>query len=141
MPGYLKQGNRVFFIRKGGATITNNELNIIFDEQVKRCEAVLLHKGKEYAPDETDRLSSFKVAAALLHCTQQEALCGMLAKHIVSVYDMCLAGAERYSPDAWDEKITDSINYLILLNAIVKGVHSHNENRSENTELFGNQGG
>ena len=68
--------------------MTNNELYTIFDEQVKRCEAVLLHKGKEYAPDETDRLSSFKAAAALLHCTQPKALCGMLAKHIVSVYDM-----------------------------------------------------
>lgn len=76
--------------------MTNNELNTIFDEQVKRCEAVLLHKGKEYAPDETDRLSSFKAAAALLHCTQPEALCGMLAKHIVSVYDMCLTGSEHY---------------------------------------------
>ena len=46
--------------KRRGATITNNELNIIFDEQVKRCEAVLLHKGKEYAPDETDRLSSLR---------------------------------------------------------------------------------
>lgn len=108
--------------------MTNNELNIIFDEQVKRCESVLLHKGKEYAPDETDRLSSFKAAAALLHCTQSEALCGMLAKHIVSVYDMCLAGAEHYGMDAWDEKITDSINYLILLKAIVKEEQSHRQN-------------
>ena len=104
--------------------MTNNELNTIFDEQVKRCEAVLLHKGKEYAPDETDRLSSFKAAAALLHCTQPEALCGMLAKHI----DMCLTGSEHYGMDAWDEKITDSINYLILLRAIVKEEQSHKQN-------------
>lgn len=108
--------------------MTNNELNTIFDEQVKRCKAVLLHKGKEYAPGETDRLSSFKAAAALLHCTQPEALCGMLAKHIVSVYDMCLTGSEHYGMDAWDEKITDSINYLILLKAIVKEEQSHRQN-------------
>ena len=57
----------------------------------------------EYAPDETDRLSSFKAAAALLHCTQQEALCGMLAKHIVSVYDMCLAGSEHYGIQAYGD--------------------------------------
>ena len=34
----------------------------------------------------------------------------MLAKHIVSVYDMCLAGSEHYGMDAWNEKITDSID-------------------------------
>lgn len=52
----------------------------------------------------------------------------MLAKHIVSVYDMCLTGSEHYGADAWDEKITDSINYLILLRAIVKEEQSHKQN-------------
>ena len=108
--------------------MTNNELNTIFDEQVKRCEAVLLHKGKEYAPDETDRLSSFKAAAALLHCTQPEALCGMLAKHIVSLYDMCFAENICFDMSTWDEKITDSLNYLFLLKAIVKEGQTNQQN-------------
>lgn len=44
----------------------------------------------------------------------------MLAKHIVSLYDMCFADNAVFRPEEWDEKITDSINYLVLLRAIVK---------------------
>ena len=43
----------------------------------------------------------------------------MMAKHTVSVYDMCESG-EQYPVELWQEKITDSINYLLLLNAMVR---------------------
>ena len=95
---------------------------------MRRCADILQKKTKEYTGDDTDRLGAFKAAAALQRCSPERALAGMLAKHIVSVYDMCLAGAEHYGMDAWDEKITDSINYLILLKAIVKEEQSHRQN-------------
>ncbi len=44
----------------------------------------------------------------------------MLAKHIVSLYDMCFADGVSFDAGTWDEKITDSLNYLFLLKAIVK---------------------
>ena len=44
----------------------------------------------------------------------------MLAKHIVSLYDMCFDDGTHYDISTWDEKITDSLNYLFLLKAIVK---------------------
>ena len=44
----------------------------------------------------------------------------MLAKHVVSLYDMCFAERTCYGMETWDEKITDSLNYLFLLKAIVK---------------------
>ena len=44
-------------------------------------------KTKEYTGDDPDRLGAFKAAAALQHTTPQRALAGMLAKHIVSLYD------------------------------------------------------
>ena len=47
-------------------------------------------------------------------------LAGMLAKHIVSLYDMCFDDGTHYDISTWDEKITDSLNYLFLLKAIVK---------------------
>ena len=68
---------------------------------------------------------AFKAAAALQHTTPQRALAGMLAKHIVSLYDMCFAEETVYPMDTWDEKITDSLNYLFLLKAIVKEGHTN----------------
>ena len=42
----------------------------------------------------------------------------MLAKHLVSIADM--VGARKdYPQETWDEKITDSINYLLILRAVV----------------------
>jgi hypothetical protein len=78
---------------------------------------VLITKAREYATE--DRLHNFKVAAALQGCTPAQALAGMMAKHTVSVYDMARNGRE-YPQALWDEKITDSINYLLLLAAVVR---------------------
>ena len=49
-----------------------------------------------------------------------------MAKHTVSVYDM-LRGLEEgksYPLELWDEKIGDSINYLLLLAAAVREVQA-----------------
>ena len=89
----------------------------LFEEQVNRSRSVLVSKAKEYATE--DRLHNFKVAAALEGKTQEQALAGMMAKHTVSVYDMAESGL-AYPIELWQEKITDHINYLFLLNAIVR---------------------
>ena len=73
---------------KEGYPITQKEVNAVFDEQVKRCAGILQQKTKEYTGDDTDRLGAFKAAAALQHTTPERALAGMLAKNIVSLYDM-----------------------------------------------------
>ena len=86
--------------------------------QLEKCTSLLLTKGKEYSPY-ADRLLAFKRAAALQGETPAQALCGMLAKHVVSVYDMCMSG-NQFSMEKWDEKITDSINYLLLLAAVIR---------------------
>ncbi len=72
---------------KEGCYITQNEVNAVFDEQVRLCADTLKRKTKEYTGDDPDRLGAFKAAAALQHTTPQRALAGMLAKHIVSLYD------------------------------------------------------
>ena len=74
-------------------------------------------KSKEYSTDE-DKLHNFKVAAAIQNVTPIQALAGMMCKHTVSIYDMCQGGT--YSDEMWDEKIGDSINYLLLLRALVQ---------------------
>lgn len=93
------------------------EFNKIVNEQVDICLDMLVKKAEEYATN--DRLHNFKVAAGIQSCTNVQALGGMMAKHTVSIYDMINSG-EKYSLDLWDEKITDHINYLLLLSAVIR---------------------
>ena len=97
--------------------MTTADFERIFEEQINRSRSVLVSKAKEYATE--DRLHTFKVAAALEGKTPEQALAGMMAKHTVSVYDMAESGL-AYPIELWQEKITDHINYLFLLNAIVR---------------------
>lgn len=90
----------------------------VIKQQIKTCEDVLIGKAKEYATDD-DRLHNFKNAAGMMSCDPKEALAGMMAKHTISVYDMCRSGKD-YPIELWNEKITDHINYLLLLKAIVE---------------------
>lgn len=110
--------------------ITQQEVDQIFDEQVRLCAETLKRKTKEYTGDDTDRLGAFKAAASLQRCSPAQALAGMMAKHIVSLYDMCFAETTGYDIDVWNEKITDSLNYLFLLKAIVKEGDTNQQDRS-----------
>ena len=104
--------------------MNTDDFNKIIHEQIERCEAALCKKADEYATD--DRLHNFKVAAGLQDCLPTTALAGMMAKHTVSVYDM-LRGLEEgksYPLELWDEKIGDSINYLLLLAAAVREIQT-----------------
>ena len=97
------------------------KLKIIMEKQFERCRIVMLGKSVEYTEGSDDKLEHFRAAAALMGVTPEAALMGMMSKHLVSVADMCMdqRGSEAYSMDRWEEKITDSINYLLLLRAIV----------------------
>jgi len=87
------------------------------DHQIIRCMDILTEKADEYATD--DRLHNFRVAAELEGVTVRQALAGMMAKHTISIYDMC-KDPVVYPIVLWDEKITDHINYLLLLRAVVE---------------------
>jgi hypothetical protein len=89
---------------------------IVFD-QMARCTTVLKTKGDEYALG-SDRLEHFKDSASAQGINAKQALWGMASKHFVSLTGMCKAGT--YSDALWDEKITDSINYLLLLRALIE---------------------
>lgn len=94
-----------------------DQFNRIVKEQVMHCLDLLSVKAGEYAT--ADRLHNFKTAAEIQECTPVQALGGMMAKHTVSVYDMINTG-DTYTKELWDEKITDHINYLLLLKALVE---------------------
>ncbi len=97
--------------------MTIERFNAIVEQQLTKTADLLTAKGNEYAPN-VDRLAAFKRAADLQQCSVPEALGGMLAKHIVSIYQM-LPDASLYTSEKWDEKINDAINYLLLLKACI----------------------
>lgn len=97
--------------------MTIERFNEIIQQQLRKTADLLTVKGNEYAPD-VDRLAAFKQAADLQQISVPEALGGMLAKHIVSIYQM-LHNASLYTDEKWDEKINDAINYLLLLKACI----------------------
>lgn len=94
--------------------------NEVLETTVNKCIDTLSIKSNEYATE--DRLHNFKVAAEIQNCTPITALAGMMAKHTVSVYDLIQRQENGFvvSREMWDEKIGDSINYLILLSALVQ---------------------
>ena len=94
-----------------------DRFNAIVDSQVKYSLALLEAKGKEYSLG-SDRLDHFKDAAAEQGITAEQALWGMLSKHIASLNGMCRN--DSTAKELWTEKITDSINYLLLLRALVE---------------------
>ena len=96
--------------------MNSDDFDRIVKVQLDACRATLAHKASEYATH--DRLHNFRVAAYLQNVSYRQSLSGMMAKHIVSLYDMCQSEAD-YPIELWTEKITDSINYLLLLKALV----------------------
>jgi hypothetical protein len=93
-----------------------------FNELVKtRCQttiATLSQKAEEYAYG--DRLSNFKKIAAFRSVEPEEALMGLVAKHIVALDDFIQElPAKCQTKDRWVEKLGDIIAYMILLEALI----------------------
>jgi hypothetical protein len=99
-----------------GIHMDTKRFDEILDRRIELIKSTLKSKAKEYA--QKDRLHNFKLAALLQECSTEEALRGMMAKHWVSVLDI-IKGRVELSAKMIDEKIGDSINYLILLEAVL----------------------
>jgi len=94
--------------------VRTDQFEGILDAQIQRIRDVLVVKAAEYATEDT--LANFRKVANLRSCTVPQAISGMMAKHTVSIYDMVESG-HSFDIAQWDEKITDHLNYLILLRA------------------------
>lgn len=98
--------------------ITNlDEFNSIIDAQIEDCREVLKDKFNEYQSGK-DMLSNFNNIALMLKCSTSEAWLGMWLKHVESIIAM-IKGKACYDDYKWSEKITDAINYLLLLQCIL----------------------
>lgn len=98
--------------------MTTPDFNKVVEDQLDRIRNVLVRKAAEYNLDD-DRLSVFKHAAALLDNTPEQALLGFMSKHIISMVDM-INSRQAYSEELWNEKLTDIINYTILLQGLLR---------------------
>ena len=98
--------------------MTHDEFKKVVDDQLNYCSKLLTSKGEEYVGDKADRLEAFKLPAALRKTTPKEILFGYMLKHLTSLSDMCREDSK--DRDKWVEKITDSINYLLLLRGLVE---------------------
>lgn len=111
--------------------MNDNALQITIRNAFYRCTRLMHRKSQEYSPNE-DRLENFKQSGREDDVSPEEALWGMLRKHLTSLGMMCREiTASDYrafddKPDVghcqatWEEKLTDAHNYLFLLEALVK---------------------
>ena len=101
--------------------MNTQEFNAVVERRIVLIKNVLAGKAAEYS-SAIDSLHNFKVAARLakIPITPEKALFGMLRKHLTSIIDMVDDTAEdKYASKALrDEKIGDTINYMILLEAL-----------------------
>lgn len=96
-----------------------------FDKHVEYCQErireSLQSKAKEYVRSE-NRFHNFDVDARMDNITPEAALLGMMRKHEVSIRDVINDIEKGVVPDNHivDEKFKDNINYLILLEGLIK---------------------
>lgn len=109
--------------------MTEERFNQVVTARCEKIQQILAHKAKEYAMG--DRLHNFKVAARRRGVTPERALMGMKEKHSVSIEDIVddLDKHNLTSLDTIEEKIGDEINYLILLEALLKERHDEFKKR------------
>jgi hypothetical protein len=94
----------------------------VVENRITLIRKVLSAKGKEYASEtDKDRLGNFKRGSKLLGIIPEKVLTAYKAKHDISIMDMIddIDKGKIPSKELLQEKIGDSINYLILLEALV----------------------
>jgi hypothetical protein len=120
--------------------------NTILEERQKKTQSILSKKAEEYASD-TDRLHNFKSAAQFDDETPEKALWGMWKKHLVSIQDIInkIEHGHQHgiiyeiTEEEWkvvNEKITDTVNYCILLEGLLYARRSiHKEKEKNNSPV------
>lgn len=95
--------------------MTPEQFEAVLGRRIERVRATLATKRREYSRG--DALHNFKRAAEFQRITPEQACWNFAMKHLVSLQDM-VEDRQVHPREAWDEKLGDAINYLILLEAI-----------------------
>lgn len=111
--------------------ISFDKYKTTINNMIAYCQDLINDKLIQYA-NKNDVFKTFNEAAELQEILPEQALFGMMAKHIGSIRNMLdkiekdiylmtvndTEGAE-YSLDIWKEKIGDNITYLLILYAMI----------------------
>jgi len=110
----------------------------VVEERLAKTRGTLISKADEYARG--DRLSNFKDMAVMLHTIPEQALAGLVSKHIVALLDFIrdIEKGKVQSYPRWDEKIGDIMAYLCLLDAMVQERKQQSPNIMDASKLPGN---
>lgn len=98
--------------------MNNEAFTECLDDILDSIGEVLSVKSKEYSLY-GDRLHSFKQGSKVCGLDPKVYLFALMTKHIQCVKDLCHGELPNYE-SLVEEKIRDSINYLILLEALMK---------------------
>jgi hypothetical protein len=102
--------------------MTSEEFDKIVEDRLSAVKEMLCKKRKEYASGTKDRFHNFQRASRMLGGSAMHALVGMWVKHIVSILDIVDDYGKVSLPtyELINEKITDNIAYLVLLEGMIK---------------------
>lgn len=102
--------------------MTHKEFDTILKSILNNIETTLSTKSNDYSTTH-DKLYNFYLQARMQEVSPFESLQGNWAKHLASIrmgLDELKEGSRRRSLDWWYEKTIDSINYQILLLAMIQ---------------------
>ena len=101
--------------------MTEKEFEKFFEERIKKCRETLIRKAKEYASDE-DKMRNFNNAGRMMKMPPYKVAFHYMMKHFESLYDIIMED-KKVSPEMWDEKLGDLLNYLFLIDAMWRKAH------------------
>ena len=99
--------------------MNRKDFEVIVEKRLELIKKVLENKQAEYANID-NVFHNFETAARIKEESKEKSLYGMMIKHFISVIDMIAQPETSYTPEHIDEKIGDVINYLIILEAMLK---------------------
>lgn len=103
--------------------MVRKEFDKIVDNRVHAIKDTLLTKGREYSTD-TDVFHNFKLSTGVsFHRTPERVGWEFMVKHITSIRDIVgKTGTDQFNftEELVEEKIGDAINYLILIEGMLK---------------------
>lgn len=105
--------------------MTTEEFNAVINRRISLINQVMMQKNKEYATD-FDKFHNFKSSTGIsFHSAPEKVAWEFMTKHLQSIKDMLnhveVGGYNGHPSEAYiEEKIGDAINYLILIEGMLK---------------------
>lgn len=95
----------------------DNPMMSAIQNQMMTCEEILAKKFEDYG-NHKDPYWHFNRAADLLEQTPEQVLMALFSKHLTCIVEMA-EEPPYYTRERWQEKLTDAINYLLILSSMV----------------------